>query len=146
MGSPRLMFNSNDDNDDNEQKWRAWPCSEHTGIILRLEADNILKSISQRISRFTVVKRARVPARSLVKMAMDADVDSVRIRALIQWVGAYTWHFLSRKIHGGIMNNLLLHVTRIWYFTFKWFEKYFMYFIPSKHFQNLNMYTKIWFK
>ena len=31
-----------------------------------------------------------ISAGSLVKLAMDADVDSARIRALIQSVGAYT--------------------------------------------------------
>ena len=38
----------------------------------------------------TAVKRTRVPAGSLVKMAMDEDVDSIRIRAHIESVGAYT--------------------------------------------------------
>ena len=53
-------------------------------------------------SNITVVKRTRVPAGSLVKMATDADVDSGRITALIQSVAAYTWNILSGKIHGGI--------------------------------------------
>ena len=50
------------------------------------------------------VKRARVPAGPLTKMATDADVDSVRIRALIHSVGAFTWNVWSLKIHGGIRN------------------------------------------
>ena len=41
-------------------------------------------------SRATVVKRTRVPAGSLVKMATDVDVDSGRKRTLIQPVEAYT--------------------------------------------------------
>ena len=53
---------------------------------------------------FTVVKRTRVPAGSLVKMATDADVDSGRKRTLIQSVEAYTWNVLSGKIHEGIKN------------------------------------------
>ena len=53
---------------------------------------------------FTVVKRTRVPAGSLVKMATDADVDSGRKMALIQSVGVYTWNVLSGKIHWGIRN------------------------------------------
>ena len=44
------------------------------------------------------------------------------------------------------MNNLQLHVTKIWYFTCKWFKKSFMYSMPSKHFEYLNIYMKIWFK
>ena len=52
----------------------------------------------------TVVKRTRVHAGSLVKMATDADVDSGRKRTLIQPVEAYTWNVLSGKIHGGIRN------------------------------------------
>ena len=50
------------------------------------------------------VKRTRLPAGSLVKMATDADVHSGRIKALIQSVGAYTWNVLSGKIHAGIRN------------------------------------------
>ena len=53
---------------------------------------------------FTVVKRTRVPAGYLVKMATDADVDSGRKRTLIQSVEAYIWNVLSGKIHGGIRN------------------------------------------
>ena len=52
----------------------------------------------------TVVKRTRVPAGYLVKMATGADVDSGRKRTLIQSVEAYTWNVLSGKIHGGIRN------------------------------------------
>ena len=52
----------------------------------------------------TVVKRTRVPAGSLVKMATDADIDSGRKRTLIQSVEAYTWNVLFGKIHGGIRN------------------------------------------
>ena len=52
----------------------------------------------------TVVKRTRVPAGYLVKMATDADVDSGRKRTLIQSVEAYIWNVLSGKIHGGIRN------------------------------------------
>ena len=52
----------------------------------------------------TVVKRTRVPAGYLVKMATDADVDSGRKRTLIQSVEAYTWNVLSGKIHEGIRN------------------------------------------
>ena len=55
-------------------------------------------------SWFTVVKRTRVPAGYLVKMATDADVDSGRKRTLIQSVEAYIWNVLSGKIHGGIRN------------------------------------------
>ena len=57
-----------------------------------------------RISIGTVVKRTRVPAGSLFKMATDADVDSGRKRTLIQYVEAYTWNVLFGKIHGGIRN------------------------------------------
>ena len=53
---------------------------------------------------YTVVKRTRVPAGSLVKMATDADVDSGRKRTLIQSVEAYALNVLSGKIHGGIRN------------------------------------------
>ena len=52
----------------------------------------------------TVVKRTRVPAGYLVKMATDADVDSGRKRTLIQSVEAYAWNVFSGKIHGGIRN------------------------------------------
>ena len=52
----------------------------------------------------TVVKRTRVPAGYLVKMATDADVDSGRKRTLFQSVEAYIWNVLSGKIHGGIRN------------------------------------------
>ena len=52
----------------------------------------------------TVVKRMRVPAGSLVKMATDADVDSGRKMTLMQSVEAYAWIVLSGKIHGGIRN------------------------------------------
>ena len=52
----------------------------------------------------TVVKRTRVPAGYLVKMATDSDVDSGRKRTLIQSVEAYTWNALYGKIHGGIRN------------------------------------------
>ena len=55
-------------------------------------------------STVTVVKRTRVPAGYLVKMATDADVDSGRKRTLIQSVEAYIWNVLSGKIHGGIRN------------------------------------------
>ena len=41
-------------------------------------------------------------------MIGDADVDSVRIRVLIQ---SYTWNVLSRRIHGGIRN--IQHKTRL---------------------------------
>ena len=58
----------------------------------------------RRGSLFTVVKRTRVPAGSLVKMATDADVDWGRKMTLIQSVEAYTWNVLSGKIHGGIRN------------------------------------------
>ena len=51
-----------------------------------------------------MVKRTRVPAGYLVKMATDADVDSGRKRTLIQSVEAYIWNVLSGKIHGGIRN------------------------------------------
>ena len=54
--------------------------------------------------RVTVVKRTRVPAGYLVKMATDADVDSGRKRTLIQSVEAYTWNVLSGKIQEGIRN------------------------------------------
>ena len=53
---------------------------------------------------FTVVKRTRVPAGYLVKMATDADVDSGRKRTFIQSVETYTRNVLSGKIHGGIRN------------------------------------------
>ena len=56
------------------------------------------------VSRFTVVKRTRVPAGYLVKMATDVDVDSGRKKTLIQSVEAYAWNVLSGKIHGGIRN------------------------------------------
>ena len=52
----------------------------------------------------TVVKRTRVPAGYLVKMATNADVDSGRKRTLIQSVEAYTWNVLFGKIRGGIRN------------------------------------------
>ena len=52
----------------------------------------------------TVVKRTRVPAGYLVKMATDADVDSGRKRTLIRSVEAYTWNGLFGKIRGGIRN------------------------------------------
>ena len=55
-------------------------------------------------THFTVVKRTRVPAGSLVKMATDEDVDSGRKKTLIQYIEAYTWNVLSGKIHGGIRN------------------------------------------
>ena len=42
------------------------------------------------ILKLTVVKRTRVPAGPLVKMATDADVDSGRKRTLIQSVEAFT--------------------------------------------------------
>ena len=54
--------------------------------------------------KVTVVKRTRVPAGYLVKMATDADVDSGRKRTLIHSVEAYAWNVLSGKIHGGIRN------------------------------------------
>ena len=54
--------------------------------------------------RSTVVKRTRVPAGYLVKMATDADVDSGRKRTRIQSVEAYIWNVLSGKIHGDIRN------------------------------------------
>ena len=53
---------------------------------------------------FTVVKRTRVPAGSLVKMATDMDVDSGRKRTLIQSAEAYTRNVLFGEIHGGIRN------------------------------------------
>ena len=55
-------------------------------------------------ARFTVVKRTRVPAGYLVKMATDADVDSGRKRTFIQSVETYTRNVLSGKIHGGTRN------------------------------------------
>ena len=61
-------------------------------------------AILRSFHNFTVVKRTRVPAGYLVKMATDADVDSGRKRTLIQSVEAYTWNVLSGKIHGGIKN------------------------------------------
>ena len=58
--------------------------------------------LNSKIDTNTVVKRMRVPAGSLVKMATAADVNSGRKRTLLQSVEAYTWNVLSGKIHGGI--------------------------------------------
>ena len=63
-------------------------------------------------SIITVVKRTRVPEGPLVKRATNADVNSERIRALIQSVWIYTWNVLSREIHGGIRN--IRYKTRLW--------------------------------
>ena len=69
--------------------------------LLNDTPDIILNKID---THFTVVKRTRVPAGSLVKMATDADVDSGRKNTVIQYIEAYTWNVLSGKIHGGIRN------------------------------------------
>ena len=74
----------------------AFPCRSYIYWIWSIHCHNNRK--------FTVVKRTRVPAGYLVKMATDADVDSGRKRTLIQSVEAYTWNVFSGKIHWGIWN------------------------------------------
>ena len=69
------------------------------GIIFKMLMRNSLKC-----GMLTVVKRTRVPAGYLVKMATDADVDSGRKKTLIQSVEVYIWNVLFGKIHGGIRN------------------------------------------
>ena len=78
--------------------WISW--NRHSYIVV----DFIVRTLNPRNSKVTVVKRTRVPAGYLVKMATDADVDSGRKRTLIQSVEAYAWNVLSGKIHGGIRN------------------------------------------
>ena len=77
---------------------------EHKTQYLLIHAPFTRIVVFWHIGNVRMVKRTRVPAGSLVKMATDADVDSGRKRTLIQTVEAYTWNVLSGKIHGGIRN------------------------------------------
>ena len=82
-------------------------CSKTYSCLFWTPADSRRAARGARISEtrvFTVVKRTRVPAGSLVKMATDVDVDSGRKRALIQSVGAYTRNVLFGKIRGSFRN------------------------------------------
>ena len=85
--------------------WRTWPGA---GAVPKCDwAARSQCGFKQRRAdhtKYTVVKRTRVPAGYLVKMATDADVDSGRKMTLLQSIEAYTWNVLSGKIHGGIRN------------------------------------------
>ena len=68
--------------------WQWNACSSLSEVMMTSSNGNIFRVTGT----FTVVKRTRVPAGSLVKMTTDADVDSRRKRALIRSAGAYTWN------------------------------------------------------